>query len=60
MRSLMLVPVAVSEEIKQTDTQTDRIALYILDLLLVFVKVQLLLKEYFLLGILGYVVKGNI
>ena len=27
----MLVPVAVLEELKQTDTQTDKIALYILD-----------------------------
>ena len=27
----MLVPVAVSKELKQTDTQADRIALYVLD-----------------------------
>ena len=27
----MLIRAAVSDELKQTDTQTDRIALYILD-----------------------------
>ena len=34
MPSLMLVPLAVSEELKQThrDRQTDRITLYILDI----------------------------
>ena len=31
MPSLMLVPLAVLEELKQTHRQTDRIALYILD-----------------------------
>ena len=31
MPSLMLVPIAVSEELKQTHRQRDKIALYILD-----------------------------
>ena len=59
MQSLMYVPVAVSEELKQTNRLTGRIALYILDVKFHKQREQSVKSRQYLYGILVMMKNGR-